>query len=65
MEVSVSSKPGLNAISNTILDARAKLRERRRAKIYAAYEEASRDQAFMHDMNADVQAFDATLADLP
>ena len=42
---------------------RAKLRERRRAKIYAAYEEASRDPAFMHDMNADLQAFDATLAD--
>lgn len=42
---------------------RAKLRERRRAKIYAAYEEASRDPAFMHDMNADLDAFDATLAD--
>jgi Arc/MetJ-type ribon-helix-helix transcriptional regulator len=42
---------------------RAKLRERRRAKIYAAYEEASRDPAFMHDMNADLQTFDATLAD--
>jgi Arc/MetJ-type ribon-helix-helix transcriptional regulator len=42
---------------------RAKLRERRRAKINAAYEEASRDPAFMHDMNADLQAFDATLAD--
>lgn len=42
---------------------RAKLRERRRAKIYAAYEEASRDPAFLHDMNADLDAFDATLAD--
>lgn len=28
-----------------------------------AYEEASRDPAFRHDMNADLEAFDATLAD--
>src|SRR5665647_357668 len=42
---------------------RAKLRERRKARIYAAYEQASRDPAFMRDMNADVEAFDATLSD--
>ena len=42
---------------------RAKLRERRRAKVYAAYEEASRDPAFLRDMNADLDAFDATVAD--
>lgn len=43
--------------------ARAQLRERRKAKIYAAYEEAAKDKAFMRDMNRDVKAFDATLAD--
>ncbi len=42
---------------------RTKLRERRRVKIYAAYEEASRDPAFLRDMNADLDAFDATVAD--
>lgn len=42
---------------------RDKLRERRRAKIYAAYEEASNDPVFMRDMNADVEAFDIALSD--
>lgn len=42
---------------------RDKLRERRRAKLYAAYEEASNDPAFMRDMNADIDAFDTTLSD--
>lgn len=42
---------------------RDKLRERRRAKLYAAYEEASNDPAFMRDMNSDTEAFDATLCD--
>lgn len=42
---------------------RDKLRERRRAKLYAAYEAASNDPAFMRDMNSDIEAFDPTLAD--
>lgn len=42
---------------------RAELHARRRAKIYAAYEEASRDPQFMRDMNADRDAFDSTLTD--
>ena len=42
---------------------RAQLRERRKSKIYAAYEQAARDPAFMRDMSADLDAFDATLAD--
>lgn len=42
---------------------RDKLRERRRAKLYAAYEEASNDPAFMRDMNSDINAFDPTLSD--
>lgn len=42
---------------------RARLRGRRRAKTYAAYQEASRDPAFLHDMNADLEAFDATVSD--
>lgn len=42
---------------------RARLRERRKARIYAAYEQASRDPIFMREMNADLEAFDQTLAD--
>lgn len=42
---------------------RASLRERRRAKVYAAYEEAANDPAFIADMNADVIAFDNALRD--
>ena len=42
---------------------RASLRERRRARVYAAYEEAANDPAFMADMNADLRAFDNTLRD--
>lgn len=42
---------------------RAKLRERRKAKLYAAYERAARDPEFMRDMNADLEAFDITLSD--
>lgn len=42
---------------------REKLRERRRAKLYAAYEAASNDPVFMRDMNADIEAFDPTLSD--
>jgi hypothetical protein len=39
------------------------LRQRRRAKVYAAYEEAANDPAFVADMNADLRAFDNTLRD--
>lgn len=42
---------------------RAKLKERRKAKIYTAYEQAARDPAFLRDMNADLEAFDVTLSD--
>lgn len=42
---------------------RASLRERRKAKIYAAYEQAARDPVFMRDMNADLEAFDVTVSD--
>jgi Arc/MetJ-type ribon-helix-helix transcriptional regulator len=42
---------------------RDKLGERRRARLYEAYEEASRDPAYMRDMKSDTQAFEATLAD--
>jgi Arc/MetJ-type ribon-helix-helix transcriptional regulator len=42
---------------------RASLRERRRAKVYAAYEEAANDPTFMANMNADSSAFDDTLRD--
>lgn len=42
---------------------RDKLRERRRAKLYTAYEAASNDPAFMRDLNADIETFDPTLSD--
>lgn len=42
---------------------RASLRERRRVKVYAAYEQAAADPAFLADMNADSRAFDSTLRD--
>lgn len=42
---------------------RQKLSERRRAKVYAAYEEASRDPEYMRELDGDMSAFDATLSD--
>jgi Arc/MetJ-type ribon-helix-helix transcriptional regulator len=42
---------------------RDKLRERRRVRLYEAYEEASRDPAYMREMKSDTQAFDSTLSD--
>ena len=42
---------------------RTMLGERRRAEVYAAYQEAAKDPAFMADMNADIAAFDCTLLD--
>jgi len=41
----------------------ARLRERRREKLYVAYTEASRDAAFQADMTGTTRAFDATLGD--
>lgn len=41
----------------------ANLRERRRARVYAAYEEASHDPEFMSAMNSELASFDFTLAD--
>ena len=40
-----------------------KLRELRRARVYAAYEEAARDEAFMADMRETTAAFDVALLD--
>ena len=59
--VRVGEAPSANVFVEDAV--RARLRERRRAKIYAAYEEAAKDPAFMADMNADLQAFDQTLGD--
>lgn len=42
---------------------RDRLREQRRAKVYAAYEEAARDPEYMRELNADMKAFDVTLSD--
>jgi hypothetical protein len=59
--VRVGEAPSANVfIENAV---RASLRERRRVKIYAAYEEAANDPAFMADMNDDLRAFDNTLWD--
>jgi hypothetical protein len=59
--VSVGAAPSANVFVEDAV--RAQLRERRRAKIYAAYEEAVHDPAFMSEMNADLKAFDITLSD--
>ena len=51
--------------ANVFVEAavRASLRERRRARIYAAYEEAARDPVFMNEMKSELAGFDSTLAD--
>lgn len=41
----------------------AHLRELRRARVYAAYEEAARDPEFMAEMREVAEAFDGTVAD--
>jgi uncharacterized protein (UPF0305 family) len=41
----------------------ARLRELRRAKVYAAYQDAARDPEFMADMAETTEAFDAALLD--
>lgn len=42
---------------------RDKLRERRRARVYAAYEDAAHDPEYMRDVSSDNFAFDRTLLD--
>ncbi len=42
---------------------RERLRECRRARIYAAYEEAARDSKYLQAIDADMVAFDVALAD--
>ncbi len=59
--VRVGEAPSANVFVEDAV--RASLRERRRAKIYTAYEEAANDPAFMADMNADLQAFENALGD--
>lgn len=61
--VKVGEAPSANVFVEDAV--RARLRERRRAKIYAAYEEAANDPIFMADMNGDLRAFDNTLRDGP
>jgi hypothetical protein len=41
----------------------ARLRELRRAKVYAAYQEAAGDPSFVADMDETVADFDAALLD--
>jgi Arc/MetJ-type ribon-helix-helix transcriptional regulator len=53
--------PSANAFVEEAL--RLKLREVRRERLYAAYEEASRDPEFLADMEATSRAFDATVGD--
>jgi Arc/MetJ-type ribon-helix-helix transcriptional regulator len=53
--------PSANAFVEEAL--RLKLREVRRAKLYAAYHEASLDPEFLADMEATTRAFDATAGD--
>jgi len=42
---------------------REKLREKRRAQVYAEYELAASDPDYMRDLNAETSAFDSTLSD--
>jgi Arc/MetJ-type ribon-helix-helix transcriptional regulator len=52
------------SVSAFVEDAvRDKLRERRRAKLFAEYEEAARDPAYNADVESDMKAFDVTLLD--
>jgi Arc/MetJ-type ribon-helix-helix transcriptional regulator len=53
--------PSANAFVEEAL--RLKLRQVRRARLYAAYEEASQDPEFLADMEATTLAFDATAGD--
>lgn len=59
--VDVGEAPSASAFVEEAV--RDKLRERRRAKLYAAYEEAANDPAYRADVDADMNAFDATLSD--
>jgi hypothetical protein len=53
--------PSANAFVEDAL--RLKLREVARARLYAAYEEASQDPEFLADMEATTRVFDATTGD--
>ncbi|HYW05990.1 MAG TPA: hypothetical protein VE913_03480, partial [Longimicrobium sp.] len=53
--------PSANAFVEDAL--RMKLREVRRARLYAAYEEAANDPVFMAEMRATAEAFEGTVAD--
>lgn len=44
---------------------RDKLRERRRARVYAAYEQAAQDPAYIAEIDSDTRAYDVTLSDNP
>lgn len=58
-------KSGEVASSNVFFEeaVRAKLQERRKATLYAAYEAAAGDPVFMREMSDHLEAFDSTLAD--
>ncbi|HEX8452005.1 MAG TPA: hypothetical protein VF647_07910 [Longimicrobium sp.] len=53
--------PSANAFVEDAL--RLKLREVRRARLYAAYEEASHDPEFLADMQATTRDFESTAGD--
>lgn len=59
--VEAGEAPSANAFVEDAL--RSKLREVRRARLYAAYEQASRDPEFLADMDATTRAFEVTVAD--
>lgn len=63
--IKAAVESGEAASANVFVEdaVRDRLREKRRAKVYAEYEQAANDPDYMHDLNADVSAFDATLSD--
>jgi hypothetical protein len=59
--VDAGAAPSMDAfVEDAVIAA---LRERRRARLYAAYAEAAADPLFVADTAADTHAFDVTLAD--
>lgn len=59
--VEIGEAPSANVFVEEAI--RDKLRERRRARVYAAYEEAAHDSAYIAEIDADTRAFDVTLSD--
>ena len=59
--VEIGEAPSANVFVEEAV--RDKLRERRRARVYAAYEEAAQDPAYVSDIDADTKAFEVTLSD--